>query len=196
MFRLGIYRTTLIVGCGLVAACVERPPSVAPTPPPAATKKIYLVVKRGQSLGQIAQTYRVAKDDIVTANQLKPPYSLKPGTVLAIPVVATEAAEPTATQSKLDVPPRTANPDRTKSASAPVRRTKPKAFEQVVIPLGDLAPAQRGPKKPSSSDPTVIPLDDPTPTQSAISNSSTSPVDASSDTKSPHISFPKPVPEP
>ena len=88
MFRLNIYQTALIMGCGIVGACAERPPAVAPVTPPAAAKPIYLVVERGQSLDRIAQMFHVAKDDIIAANQLKPPYRVKPGTVLAIPVLA------------------------------------------------------------------------------------------------------------
>src|SRR3954454_15335002 len=120
MFRLGIYRTALIVGCCLVAACAERPPAVAPAAPPAAAKSIYVVVARGQSLDRIAQTYHVAKNDIITANRLKPPYRLKPGTVLAVPVVATEAAEPAGTRPKPDIPLRSAaKPDRNTSEPTP-----------------------------------------------------------------------------
>src|SRR4051794_30526281 len=119
MFRLSIYRITLIVGCGLVAACAERPPAVAPAPPPAAAKPIYVVVARGQSLDRIAQTYHVAKDDIIAANQLKPPYRLKPGTVLAVPVVATEPAEPATTRPKPDIPSRSVTkPDKQLRAAA------------------------------------------------------------------------------
>src|SRR4051794_16585916 len=44
MFRLGIHRTALIVGCCLVAACAERRPAVVPAAPPAAAKPIYVVV--------------------------------------------------------------------------------------------------------------------------------------------------------
>jgi LysM repeat protein len=207
MFRLGIFWTALIVGCGLVAACAERSPPVVPAAPPAATKQIHVVVERGQSLDRIAQTYRVAKDDIIAANQLKPPYRLKPGTVLAIPVVATETAEPAALRPNPDTPPRAAakpdtslraavKPDRATSVPTPVRRAKPKALEQAVIPLDDPAPAQRGTKRPSSSDPEVIPLDDPAPARGGTSNSSTPPDGASSDAAGSRISFPGSAPEP
>jgi LysM repeat protein len=207
MFRLGIFRTALIVGCGLVAACAERSPPVAPAAPPAATKQIYVVVERGQSLDQIAQTYRVGKDDIIAANQLKPPYRLKLGTVLAIPVAVTETVEPAALRSTPDTPPRavakpdtslraTVRPDRATSAPAPVRRAKPKAMGQAVISLDDPEPAQRGTRKPSSSDPEVISLDDPAPARGGTSNSSTPPAGASSDAASPRISIPGSALEP
>lgn len=196
MFRLSTYRTAVIVGCGLAAACAERPPAVAPAAPFAAAKPIYVVIARGQSLDRIAQTYHVSKDDIIAANQLKPPFRLEPGTVLAVPVVAAEAAEPAITPPKPDKPPRAAaKPARATSASVPVQHKKPKATEQAVIPLDESAPAQRGTKKPSSSNQEVIPLDDPTPTQRATSSSSTSPVSASPDAAGPRILFPGPAPE-
>src|SRR4051794_17053142 len=148
MLQRSIYRIALIMGCGLVAACAERPPAVTPAAPPAAAKPIYVVVARGQSLDRIAQTYHVAKDDIITANQLKPPYRLKPGTVLAIPVVATAAAEPAGTRPKPGIPPGlAAKQDGNTSAPTPVRRKKPKALEQAVIPLDDSTPAQSSTKK-------------------------------------------------
>jgi LysM repeat protein len=194
MFRLGIYRIAAIVACGLVAACAERPPAVAPAPPPAAVKPIYVVVARGQSLDRIAQTYRVAKEDIIAANQLKPPYKLKPGTVLAVPIVATEAAEPAAGRSKPGTSPRSvAKPDRATSASIPIRR-RTKTSEQAVTPLDDPAPAQRGVKKTSPADQQVVPLDDPTPVQRDTGNPSASSVGASPDVAGPRISFPGPAP--
>jgi LysM repeat protein len=207
MFRLGISRTALIVGCGLVAACAERSPPVIPAAPPAATKQIHVVIERGQSLDRIAQTYRVAKGDIIAANQLKPPYRLKSGTVLAIPVVATETAEPAALRPNPDTPPHpavkpdtslraAAKPDRATPAPTPARRARPKALEQTVIPLDDPAPVQRGTRKPSSSDPEVISLDDPAPARGGTSNSSTPPAGASSDAANPRISFPGSAPEP
>jgi LysM repeat protein len=207
MFRLGIFRTALIMGCGLVAACAQRPPPVTPAAPPAATKQIHVVVERGQSLDRIAQTYRVAKDDIIAANQLKPPYRLKPGTVLVIPAVVTETAEPAAIRPQPDTPSRAAakrdtslhaaaKPDRATSTPTPVRRAKPKALEQAVIPLDDPEPAQRGTKRPSSSNQEVIPLDDPAPAQRGTSNLSPPLAGASSDAAGSRISFPESAPEP
>ena len=207
MFRLGIFRTALIVGCGLVAACAERSPPVTPAAPPAATKQIHVVVERGQSLDRIAQTYRVAKGDIIAANQLKPPYRLKPGTVLAIPVAVTETAEPAALRPIPDTPPRVVakpdislraavKPDRATSAPTPMQRTKPKPLEQAVIPLDDPALAQRDTRKPPSSDQEVIPLDDPAPAWGGTSNSSTPPDGASSDAAGSRISFPGSALEP
>ena len=130
MFRLNIYQTALIMGCGIVGACAERPPAVAPAPRPAATKPIYMVVERGQSLDRIAQMFHVAKDDIIAANQLKPPYRVKPGTVLAIPVLAPQAIAPATTRPEPETPLRAvAKPDHATSVPTTVRRTKPKATE-------------------------------------------------------------------
>jgi LysM repeat protein len=140
MLQLGVYRTALIVACGLVAACAERPSPAPPAAAPAAKKQIYVFVQRGQSLDQLAQTYRVAKDDIIAANQLKPPYSLKPGTVLTIPAAIAEPALPQAA----------ARPDRAISSPTPRRRTKPNASGKAVIPLDDPVPTQLGTSKSST----------------------------------------------
>ena len=96
MSQLDIVRAALILGTGaLAAACGEQPAPVAPTVAPAApiAKQIYLVVERGQSLDRIARDYRVAKQDIIAANQLKPPYELKPGTVLTLPAGTAQSAK-------------------------------------------------------------------------------------------------------
>jgi LysM repeat protein len=206
MFRLSSYRTAMIVGCGLVAACAERPPAAAPATPPAAAKPIYVVVARGQSLDRIAQTYHVAKDDIIAANHLNPPYRLEPGTVLAVPFVATEAAKPATTPPKPDIPPRSAakpdkqlraaaKPNHNTSTPTPGQRKEPKASEQAVIPLDDSTPAQNSTKKSLPSHQEVIPLDDPVPPQPATSNSSASPGAASPNAVGQRISFPGPASE-
>lgn len=131
MSQLSIFRLAWILGTGaLVAACADRPAPVTPAvaPPMPAAKQIYVVVERGQSLDRIAQIYRVAKQDIIAANQLKPPYELKPGTVLAMP------AQP----SKPSEPPRRATPGPDQRATAvpdAPRQTTPKRQPPKVIPL-------------------------------------------------------------
>ncbi|MGE5270267.1 MAG: LysM peptidoglycan-binding domain-containing protein [Thiohalocapsa sp.] len=88
--QFGVRHGVLLSACLVLAACADAPPpeaapaaAVAPRP-----GHIYLVVEKGQSLDRIAQTYRVAKHDIIAANHLTPPYALKPGTMLEIPVAA------------------------------------------------------------------------------------------------------------
>ena len=105
-----------------------------------AVKQIYVVVERGQSLDRIAQMYRVAKQDIIVANQLKPPYELKPGTVLAMPAGPAQPLKDATAESKPPAPPRRAapKPDQTSTAAtvpdAP-RQTRPKRQPPEVIPL-------------------------------------------------------------
>jgi LysM repeat protein len=88
MTGLRTLRAVLLVGCcALLLACAEKPPPETPPPPvakPAAIETIHVVVQRGQSLGRIAQSYHVTKQDIISANNLQPPYRLKVGMVLTI----------------------------------------------------------------------------------------------------------------
>ena len=64
MHQVGIFRAALILGCGALAACADRPVPGAPAAAPAApaASQIYVVVERGQSLDRIAQAYRVATE--------------------------------------------------------------------------------------------------------------------------------------
>jgi hypothetical protein len=137
MDRLSILRAALIPVCCVLSACAERPSQVAPAPVTApaspADRQIYVVVGRDQSLDKIAQTYRVAKQDIIAANQLKPPYSLKPGTVLTIPGGVVQPSTAT-------TPPKPAEPSRAagnsdQTAPARPRQTRPKRPAPEVIPL-------------------------------------------------------------
>ena len=138
MSQLGMFRAALILGAGALAtACAGQPTPVAQTaaPVPPAAKQVYVVVERGQSLDRIARDYGVAKQDIIAANQLKPPYELKPGTVLAVPAGAAQRPKEAA-QSKA-APPTQAAPKLPQAAAAtgPARPTRPKRPPPEVIPL-------------------------------------------------------------
>lgn len=137
MSQLGIVRAALILGTGaLAAACAGQPAPVGPTVAPAqpAARQIYVVVERGQSLDRIARDYRVAKQDIIAANQLKPPYELKPGTVLAMPMGAAQPPKEV-TPAKSALPAQaTSKPDQA-AATAGARPTRPKRPPPEVIPL-------------------------------------------------------------
>ena len=120
----------LLFGCGLlIAGCADWTAGTAgpanPVPPPA-KKFVYVIVGRGQTLDHLAQTYHADKSDIIAANDLKPPYALKPNMLLRVPAAASEpvsvAAEPAP-----------ANKDHLKSAAPP--RIKAKRSEPEVIPL-------------------------------------------------------------
>ncbi len=52
---------------------------------PALRENRRIVVQRGQSLGRIAQEYRVSERAIIAANNLKPPYKIETGQNLLIP---------------------------------------------------------------------------------------------------------------
>jgi hypothetical protein len=91
-------------------------------------------VARGQTLDRIAQLYHVSKDQIIAANQLKPPYTLPPGTMLTIPVAALQSTKPAKSKASAAVPAAA----KTTGESAPVRHKKPKEAEPEVIPLDDV----------------------------------------------------------
>lgn len=89
--QFGVRHAVLLSACLALAACADEAPAPEPTSAAATAPRpghIYLVVEKGQSLDRIAQTYRVAKHDIIAANHLAAPYALKPGTMLEIPVAA------------------------------------------------------------------------------------------------------------
>ena len=144
---MNLYRAfiaALVLGSGsLLAACGERPnvstPGTAPGDSPNARAPItaHIVVQRGQSLRRIAQEYHVAERDIIAANHLAPPYTLKPGTFLTIAVAA---PEPKSRGKPASKPARTARipgkPNQQGSHSAePARRNTVKRSEPGAIPL-------------------------------------------------------------
>jgi LysM repeat protein len=89
----------------------------------------------GQSLGRIAEAYKVPKKVIIAANNLAPPYELKAGARLIIPDATAEVAASTPKK----VMPAIISEDR--------NRSRPKAGEPEEIPLDEPSP------------PRVIPLD-------------------------------------
>jgi LysM repeat protein len=135
--QFGIFRAALILGCGALAACADRPAPVAAAAAPAApaASQIYVIVERGQSLDRIAQAYRVAKQDIIVANNLKPPYALKPGTVLQMPLTAVQPAKQTPEPKSTPASGSAAKPDRAAGTAAPAPSARPKRPAPEVIPL-------------------------------------------------------------
>jgi lipoprotein NlpD len=148
MERVALQIAILLSSGLLLAACGGRKDSIVspvPAQPPAASR-IYIVVQRGQTLDALAERFRIDKAEIIALNNLKPPYTLKPGAVLQIPALsaplepeeqtiepaansplpATAAAAPKPTPSAADVAP--ARPARPKPQ--PKLKTPPK-----VIPL-------------------------------------------------------------
>jgi LysM repeat protein len=81
------------------SATVAPSPTISePTPiPPTATPVIIYIVKRGDTLGAIAQRYGVTVSAIVRANGLKDPHRLNVSQKLIIPVPG--QAAPTATST-------------------------------------------------------------------------------------------------
>src|SRR3954471_3144018 len=114
----------VILGCGLLllAACAGREASVGPGAKPApspARHEIYILVQRGQTLDTIAGRFNVAKTDIIAINGLKPPYTLKPGAILKLPVAAQELNLESAADEKPAPLPKPLRPATTAAMTAP-----------------------------------------------------------------------------
>jgi len=131
----------------LLAACSSRGVSVAPTATPAASpaqNEIYIVVQRGQTLDAIADRFHVKKAEIIALNDLIPPYRLKPGGILKLPVAAqldpeTQADEEPAPQPRPSASATSAttaaSPAQAQRPARPKRSEKPKPSAPQVIPL-------------------------------------------------------------
>lgn len=139
MNRHRVGRVAMLICCCMLVACAARAPR-GPEPPahptPATQTGFHIVVERGQSLDRIAQTYRVAKEAIIAANNLEPPYALKPGTVLQMPLTAVQPAKkplpkPTPTPASTTA----AKPDRSTESAASAPRARPKRQPPEIIPL-------------------------------------------------------------
>jgi hypothetical protein len=138
---LGVLRAGLVAGCtALVVGCAEKavPEAAAIAPPSAAADRgtFHVVVQPGQSLDAIALAFRVPKRDIIAANHLAPPYSVKAGTMLLIPVNAAKAvAKPKPARKPTVTAEASAKPVQTARVAAPTRSTAPKVSQPEVIPL-------------------------------------------------------------
>jgi LysM repeat protein len=138
--------TAAIISCGIcLASCGGRQSPSAPvatSAPSPAKNEMYIVIQRGQTLDAVADRFHITKADIIALNDLKPPYRLKPGGVLKLPVTAqlhqeTEADEGSASLPK---PSSTATAVTTPAPPAQAQRpARPKAAEKPkppkVIPL-------------------------------------------------------------
>lgn len=97
------YGTTfaLILACSALVACADEPIRPAPVflnggpgmnatrssaAKPATPDSRFVVVSPGHSLGGIAEANHVPKQAIIAANHLSPPYKLKVGQMLRLPV--------------------------------------------------------------------------------------------------------------
>jgi LysM repeat protein len=164
---MNLYRAliaALVIGSGsLLAACGERPdvstPAAAPGDRPSARAPItaHIVVQRGQSLRRITQEYHVEERDIIAANHLAPPYTLKPGTFLTITVAAPRAEEPK--QASIEAA-RTARApgkaDHESASAKPARRTTVKrSVPDDAIPLD--GPAAQTTTMPAAAGPRASP---------------------------------------
>jgi LysM repeat protein len=132
----------LILACSGLVACADAPIRLAPVflnggpgmaaARSAATKAAtpdnrFVIVGPGQSLGVIAEANHVPKQAIIAANHLSPPYKLKIGQTLRLPVSV--AASGSSREKVAAVPKRP-------TVLADTRSSKPVASEEV-IPLDE-----------------------------------------------------------
>jgi murein DD-endopeptidase MepM/ murein hydrolase activator NlpD len=148
-----------VAGVGLLAACAIEPQTAAPVflrgagpeggegavaaplAPPQARR---IVVRPGQSLGRIAQDYRVSKGAIIAANHLKPPYKLEAGQRLVIPGAAPPPAHLAIVSAPLPPPPA--------PAAAAAGRPPPE-----IIPLDGPMPAKPAAAPPQGASGSAAP---------------------------------------
>jgi lipoprotein NlpD len=154
MRRRRTLSTTVILGCALLlAACAGRDASVGPAAKPApspARNEIYILVQRGQTLDAVAGRFKVAKADIIAINDLKPPYTLKPGAILKLPVAAQELNPETSADEKPAPLSKPLRPATTAAMTAPPAAAPARARRPV---------RPKSSEKPQPSAPQVIPLD-------------------------------------
>ena len=146
--------TAAMLGYGLLlAACANREASVPPvaaSPRSPPRNEVYIVVQRGQTLDAVADRFNVGKADIIAINGLKPPYGLKPGSMLKVPVTAAELNP----ETQVDAAP-ASRPSPAKAATA-ATTTAPSG----AAPARARRPARaKTSEKPKPTPPQVIPLD-------------------------------------
>ena len=103
-----------------------------------------IIVKPGQSVGGIAEAYHVSTRAIIAANHLMPPYELKVGARLLIPVAAAWSTAKAAV-------PQHSRPPSADIVNASQPHSRPKRPPPEVIPLDDPAPALSSPTDEKSA---------------------------------------------
>jgi len=150
---------SLLLACGVLVACADGPIRPAPVflngagPGTAATRSAakptipetrFVIVGPGQSVGGIAEANHVSKQAVIAANHLSPPFKLKIGQALKIPVAA---AATTVARSKTLAASPTAPQHPTVLAAQSAVRGKRVASEEL-IPLDDPASSAETTKPP------------------------------------------------
>jgi LysM repeat protein len=145
---------TLAAACSTLAGCTEfwsGPAPVfmnngagAPMQRPAANSTTpdshFVAVRRGQSLGGIAEANHVSKQTIIAANHLSPPYKLKIGQRLTIRAPMEETSA-NGKKTAAAVPMRSRQSTVMAHSRPPARTKHPASAE--MIPLDDPASATR-----------------------------------------------------
>jgi murein DD-endopeptidase MepM/ murein hydrolase activator NlpD len=164
----------LLLGGGtLLAACASNNPAPRPADrmslPVAGRAAFYIRVEHGQSLERIVQAYRATKREIIAANNLAFPYSLKPGTLLEVPLHSASPVKKAEKWSKIAVATK-ASPQRHQRALAnlhPARPVMKLAARTIAAPRRASAQhrmaraaARARPIAPRASAPLIIPLDE------------------------------------
>ena len=131
MLRPDIAHVAVVIGCLVANGCSSpsTPEKVTSLPPVQTGGSIVVVVQRGQSLDQIAKDYQASKSEIIAANHLSPPYTLKPGTFLQVPV---RGQTTTGTKQPIQSDAATAKSAR---STEPATQVKPRAKNLEPIPL-------------------------------------------------------------
>jgi murein DD-endopeptidase MepM/ murein hydrolase activator NlpD len=170
---------SLLVIAGILVACSDGPSAPAPVylrgaaptaangPPPWRENKV-VIVRHGETLSDIAHANHVPERALIAANNLKPPYELRPGARLVIPDRGTppmqQAMLPPAPPPAAALYP--APPPQTAAAPPPYPTNSPQAVTAqpspaVVPPIAAATTPTQPPSPPSAAQapPNIVPLD-------------------------------------
>lgn len=115
-------------------------PPMEPLAGPAGANQRVIVVERGQSLGRIAEHYRVPKHEIIDANHLKPPYKVEIGQRLVLPGGGDATSPQTAQADTIPLGGPPPQPAAGAPAVVPLDGPAPQASSTLRPPPGAIAP--------------------------------------------------------
>ncbi len=161
-------RLALAAALGLLAACAGTAPP--PGAGPQRTEPVTVIVQRGDTLLAIARRHGVALSPLAAANGLAPPYVIRPGQVLNVPVSGMPLAPPVAVAASgsslgaAGVPEPPAAPPALPAPSPVAEAPASRAVLAEALPPPGPPPPEAAPRDPAARD---APARDPAPQPAA-----------------------------